>query len=79
MTKPTGPVEVRVATTCAGDLTSSGRPRRPPAPSPTSRSRGASSRNQWPPRKLGHAVLGSTDFEAAAAFFVMGLGFKVSD
>jgi hypothetical protein len=31
------------------------------------------------PRKLGHAVLGSTDFEATVAFFVMGLGFQVSD
>ena len=31
------------------------------------------------PRKLGHAVLGSTDHEASAAFFTDGLGFKVSD
>ncbi len=31
------------------------------------------------PRKLGHAVVGSTDHEASAAFFVDGLGFKVSD
>jgi catechol 2,3-dioxygenase-like lactoylglutathione lyase family enzyme len=31
------------------------------------------------PRKLGHAVLGSTDFERSRAFFVGGLGFKVSD
>jgi catechol 2,3-dioxygenase-like lactoylglutathione lyase family enzyme len=31
------------------------------------------------PRKLGHAVLGSTDFEMTRTFFVDGLGFKVSD
>lgn len=31
------------------------------------------------PRKLGHAVLGTTDFEATRDFFVSGLGFKVSD
>jgi len=31
------------------------------------------------PRKLGHAVLGSTDVEASERFFIQGLGFKVSD
>jgi catechol 2,3-dioxygenase-like lactoylglutathione lyase family enzyme len=31
------------------------------------------------PRKLGHAVLGSTDAERSMAFFIDGLGFKVSD
>jgi catechol 2,3-dioxygenase-like lactoylglutathione lyase family enzyme len=31
------------------------------------------------PRKLGHAVVGSTDFAVTEAFFVSGLGFKVSD
>jgi catechol 2,3-dioxygenase-like lactoylglutathione lyase family enzyme len=31
------------------------------------------------PRKLGHAVLGTTDFDATKDFFVSGLGFKVSD
>jgi len=31
------------------------------------------------PRKLGHAVLGSTDHETSASFFTDGLGFKVSD
>jgi catechol 2,3-dioxygenase-like lactoylglutathione lyase family enzyme len=31
------------------------------------------------PRKLGHAVLGSTDYRATIVFFVDGLGFKVSD
>ncbi|MFG3101922.1 VOC family protein [Streptomyces sp. NPDC048182] len=31
------------------------------------------------PRKLGHAVVGTTDFEATTAFFRDGLGFKSSD
>jgi catechol 2,3-dioxygenase-like lactoylglutathione lyase family enzyme len=31
------------------------------------------------PRKLGHAVVGTTDFAATTAFFRDGLGFKVSD
>jgi hypothetical protein len=31
------------------------------------------------PRKLGHAVLGSTDFQTTQAVFVRGLGFTVSD
>src|SRR5271168_5260162 len=31
------------------------------------------------PRKLGHAVLGSVDYRATMAFFVDGLGFKISD
>ncbi|MDI9953942.1 VOC family protein [Rhodococcus sp. IEGM 1305] len=31
------------------------------------------------PRKLGHAVLGSTDLETTMRFFTDGLGFKVSD
>ena len=31
------------------------------------------------PRRLGHAVLGSTDLAASRAFFVDGLGFRVSD
>jgi catechol 2,3-dioxygenase-like lactoylglutathione lyase family enzyme len=31
------------------------------------------------PRKLGHVVLGSTDFAASGRFFIEGLGFKVSD
>ncbi len=31
------------------------------------------------PRKLGHTVLGSTNYRATMAFFVDGLGFKVSD
>jgi catechol 2,3-dioxygenase-like lactoylglutathione lyase family enzyme len=31
------------------------------------------------PRKLGHAVLGSTNHEATIAFFTDGLGFKISD
>lgn len=31
------------------------------------------------PRKLGHAVLGSTDHAVSQRFFIEGLGFKVSD
>jgi catechol 2,3-dioxygenase-like lactoylglutathione lyase family enzyme len=31
------------------------------------------------PRKLGHVVLGSTDYEGTQRFFIDGLGFKVSD
>jgi catechol 2,3-dioxygenase-like lactoylglutathione lyase family enzyme len=31
------------------------------------------------PRRLGHFVLGSTDFETSRRFFTDGLGFKVSD
>jgi catechol 2,3-dioxygenase-like lactoylglutathione lyase family enzyme len=31
------------------------------------------------PKKLGHAVLGTTDLPSTMAFFVDGLGFKVSD
>lgn len=31
------------------------------------------------PRKLGHAVLGSTDLETTMKFFTEGLGFKISD
>lgn len=31
------------------------------------------------PKRLGHFVLGTTDFEVTKRFFVKGLGFKVSD
>jgi catechol 2,3-dioxygenase-like lactoylglutathione lyase family enzyme len=31
------------------------------------------------PRKLGHAVIGSTDYQATIRFFLDGLGFKLSD
>ena len=31
------------------------------------------------PRKLGHAVVGSTDLEVTKAFFTQGVGFKLSD
>jgi catechol 2,3-dioxygenase-like lactoylglutathione lyase family enzyme len=43
------------------------------------RAPGVVSTDQVRPRKLGHAVLGSTDFEGTQAFFVAGLGFKMSD
>lgn len=32
-----------------------------------------------PPRRLGHVVFGTPQFEEATAFFVDGLGFKISD
>jgi catechol 2,3-dioxygenase-like lactoylglutathione lyase family enzyme len=35
--------------------------------------------DQVRPRKLGHVVLGSTDFDATTAFFRDGLGLKASD
>jgi catechol 2,3-dioxygenase-like lactoylglutathione lyase family enzyme len=61
-----------------------------PGPEPTyngpgrtvrfSRRAGAVTRSQAVrPRRLGHAVLGTTDLGASRAFFVDGLGFKVSD
>jgi catechol 2,3-dioxygenase-like lactoylglutathione lyase family enzyme len=44
-----------------------------------SRAPGVTRPDRVRPRKLGHAVLGSTDHEASASFFTDGLGFKVSD
>jgi len=35
--------------------------------------------NKVRPRKLGHAVLGSTDQETSQRFFTDGIGFKISD
>jgi len=35
--------------------------------------------NQVSPRKLGHVVLGTTDFDATTAFFRDGLGLRASD
>jgi catechol 2,3-dioxygenase-like lactoylglutathione lyase family enzyme len=46
---------------------------------PTVRAPGFLRADRVRPRKLGHAVLGSTDHEASASFFIDGLGFKVSD
>ena len=31
------------------------------------------------PRRLGHAVIGSTDYQTSHQFFVQGMGFRVSD
>jgi catechol 2,3-dioxygenase-like lactoylglutathione lyase family enzyme len=45
----------------------------------TQRAPGVLRHDRVRPRKLGHAVVGSTDYEATTAFFVEGLGFKVSD
>ncbi len=36
-------------------------------------------RDRVRPRKLGHVVVGSTDFPASQRFFIEGIGFKVSD
>lgn len=44
-----------------------------------SRAPGVMRPDQVRPRKLGHAVLGSTDYRATMSFFVDGLGFKISD
>jgi catechol 2,3-dioxygenase-like lactoylglutathione lyase family enzyme len=44
-----------------------------------SRAPGFSRADPVRPRKLGHAVLGSTDYRASTSFFVDGLGFKISD
>jgi catechol 2,3-dioxygenase-like lactoylglutathione lyase family enzyme len=46
---------------------------------PDRRAPGFSRPDRVRPRKLGHAVVGSTDHEATMSFFVAGLGFKVSD
>jgi catechol 2,3-dioxygenase-like lactoylglutathione lyase family enzyme len=51
-----------------------GRPDRP-----DSRAAGFSRPGPVRPRKLGHAVLGSTDHERSMSFFTDGLGFKISD
>jgi catechol 2,3-dioxygenase-like lactoylglutathione lyase family enzyme len=46
---------------------------------PGDRAPGFSRTDPVRPRKLGHAVLGSTDPDRSTAFFIDGLGFKVSD
>ena len=46
---------------------------------PDTRAPGFTRPDRVRPRKLGHAVLGSTDYAASTAFFTEGLGFKVSD
>jgi catechol 2,3-dioxygenase-like lactoylglutathione lyase family enzyme len=45
----------------------------------TARADGVLRENKVRPRRLGHAVIGSTDLEASTRFFVDGIGFKVSD
>jgi hypothetical protein len=44
-----------------------------------SRAPGVLSTERVLPRKLGHAVVGSTDLAVTRAFYVDGIGFKVSD
>jgi catechol 2,3-dioxygenase-like lactoylglutathione lyase family enzyme len=60
----------------------------PPAPSVNGRGRvdrinarapGVLAEERTRPRRLGHLVLGSTDYRRTQRFFVDGLGFKVSD
>ncbi|MFY9930539.1 MAG: VOC family protein [Streptosporangiaceae bacterium] len=46
---------------------------------PATRAPGIQRTEPVQPRKLGHAVLGSTEAETTRAFFVQGLGFKISD
>jgi hypothetical protein len=43
------------------------------------RAAGTRRENRVRPRKLGHAVVGSTDHEQTRRFFTDGIGFKVSD
>ncbi len=46
---------------------------------PNSRAPGILRDGAVTPRKLGHFVLGSTDYDTTRAFFLDGLGFKLSD
>src|ERR1700678_1344330 len=43
------------------------------------RARGFLRTNHVRPRKLGHAVIGSTDYQATMRFFLDGIGFRLSD
>ncbi|MTD55233.1 VOC family protein [Amycolatopsis pithecellobii] len=45
----------------------------------TGRAPGVSRQHAVRPRKLGHVVMGSTDYTATRRFFIEGLGFKLSD
>jgi catechol 2,3-dioxygenase-like lactoylglutathione lyase family enzyme len=45
----------------------------------TSRAPGVLRTGRVKPRKLGHAVVGTTDLAATKIFFTQGLGFKISD
>lgn len=45
----------------------------------TGRAPGVARDGKVMPRRLGHAVVGTTDLAATMAFFTQGLGFKVSD
>ncbi len=58
------------------------RPRRttdPAAPNGAGRAPGVVRESPIRPKKLGHAVIGTTDLPATMRFFTEGLGFKVSD
>jgi hypothetical protein len=67
-----------------------GRLVQPPLPAPSSNGPGRIERanhrvpafnRDYPvtPRRLGHAVLGTTDYQASMKFFLEGIGFKLSD
>ncbi len=43
------------------------------------RASGVTATGRVRPRRLGHFVLGSTDYETSTRFFAQGLGFRVSD
>lgn len=45
----------------------------------TARAEGILRESKVHPRRLGHAVVGSTNLDASMDFFVKGIGFKVSD
>lgn len=45
----------------------------------TARADGVMREGKVRPRRLGHAVIGSTDLEASMDFFIKGIGLKVSD
>lgn len=69
-------VEARVAQTPAPAATTNG----PGRPDRASRRADAIQRSERVrPRRLGHVVLGSTDFPTSQRFFIEALGFKVSD
>lgn len=76
--------QVRVAVRIAEPITSAPTPL-PPTNGPGSHQRlndrAACVLRDQPvrPRKLGHAVLGSTDLETTERFFIDGIGFKISD
>ncbi len=73
---------VRIETTAAPDIgTAAPQPRNAPGTSTRLDRRAPASRGEssHAPRRIGHVVFGTPDVEASRAFFVDGLGFRVSD